>query len=132
MKNFLSNADLAIWTALIAGQVIICLCINVMIHDLGIWQGWISLRIRAVSRYLRRGDARENEGLASGDFDGRSRSGMPNDNSGRYSRTSLPTQPGLSGRPAKNSNLSAGQQLLVKTEHCEQRATGKRGGSVVL
>lgn len=27
MKNFLSNADLAIWIALIAGQVFLCLCI---------------------------------------------------------------------------------------------------------
>jgi hypothetical protein len=27
MKNFLSNADLAIWIALIAGEVILCLCI---------------------------------------------------------------------------------------------------------
>jgi hypothetical protein len=128
----LSNDDPAIWIALIAGQVILCLCINVMIHDLGILQGLISLRIRAVSRYLRRGDARENEGLVSRDFDGCSGSGIPNDNSGRYSRTSLSTQPGLSDRPAKNSNLSAGQKLLVTTEHCEQRVTGKKGGSVAL
>ena len=132
MKNFLSSTDLAIWMIMIASQVILCVCINVMIHDLGIWQGWISLRIRAVSRYLRRGDACENEDLASGDFHGCSGSGIPNDNSGRYSRTSLPTQPGLSGRPATNPNLSAGQKLLVTTEHCEQRATGKKGGSVAL
>ena len=132
MKDFLNSADLAIWLAMIAGQVILCLCINVMLYDLVIWQAWISLRIRAVSRYLRRGDARENEGLASRDFDGCSGSGVPNDNSGRYSRTSLPTQPGLPDRPAKNSNLSAGQKLRVTTRYRQQRATGKNGGSVAL
>jgi hypothetical protein len=105
MKNFLSRTDLAIWLLVIAGKVVLCLCINVMIHHLGIWQGWISLRIRAVSRYLRRGDARENEGLASRDFDGCSGSGIPNDNRGRYSRTSLPARPGLSSGLAKSFHL---------------------------
>lgn len=130
MKNFLSRTDLAIWIAMIAGTVVLCVCINIMIHDLGIWPGRISLRIRAVSRYLRRGDARENEDLASRDFDGCSGSGIPNDNNGRYSRTSLPAQPGLSRRPAKNSNLSAGQKLLITPERCQQRATGSGSGAL--
>ena len=45
MKNFLSNADLAIWIALIAGQVILCLCIfkKDLVHKLP----WFSLYIFA-------------------------------------------------------------------------------------
>jgi hypothetical protein len=127
MKNFLSRTDLAIWLVMIAARVILCFCINVMIRDLSIRLGWISLRIRAVSRYLRRGDACESEDIIGRNFGGGFGRNVPDGGRGRCARAYLQTQSSL---PVfwntKNSPLSARQALLVTSEGIELRAPDKK------
>jgi hypothetical protein len=116
MKNFLSNADLAIWIALIAGQVILCLCI--FEKTVPVSRVRSPLRLESVLQAATCGmeKACESEDRFVRDFDGGFGSGVRSGQRVRRSGAHLPAQPGLSSEPesAKSSHLRTRRALLDK------------------
>ena len=96
MKNFLSNADLAIWIALIAGQVVLCLCIfekNGMVNRIR-----CPLRLESVLLAATCGaeEARESEDSFAGTFSVGAGSCVPDGGRSRCARAYLQTRSSLS------------------------------------
>src|SRR6478735_7694180 len=112
MKDFLSNTDLAIWIALIAGQVVLCLCIfekKVLVS-----RAYSPLRLESVLQAATCGmeNARESEDHFVRDFGGGFRGGVRKGQPVRRSGAHLPAQPGLSNQPSKSSYLHTRRALL--------------------
>lgn len=122
MKNFLSSADLAIWMMLIAGQVILCLCIfekNVLVSRVR-----SRLRLKSVLQAATCGaeKARESEDIVGRSLDVGAGSCVPDGGRSRCTRAYLQTQSSLPGFwPAKDPHLPARRALLVPSEGVELR-----------
>lgn len=122
MKNFLSNTDLAIWIALIAGQVALWLCIfekNVLVS-----RARSRLRLESVLQAATCGGekARESEDTVSRNSDVGARSFVPDGGRSRCARAYLQTQSSLPDFwPAKDPHLPVRRTLLVPSDDVELR-----------